>query len=476
MAKGAYEVHEELKRELQTYIKSQYFSKSPLLHDSLDHMLSEEGVIFQQPFIESSPAYLSIGDGISKSNLALWKKEFLNALAESNLGVFSSPFKHQIDALQAVDEGKDLFVSTGTGSGKTECFLWPLLIKLAQEAKEQPDTWEQRAVRVILMYPMNALVSDQVSRLRKLIGDPEQKFLNIFKNVCGRNARRPQFGMYTGRTPYPGSVPSKAADKELQNTLSRMVLSQVDETERKYLQRLITEGKVPAKVDLGRFVEKIQHSQHYPDEEDAELVTRFEMQAVTPDILITNYSMLEYMLLRPREENIWDDTKKWLNESDQNKLLFIIDEAHMYKGSSGGEVALLIRRLFEKLDITRKKVQFILTTASMPDRSEGDRNAVMKFAYELTASDELHNFCYLTGEKETNTGCTLHSVNNDIFAHFTPEMFEQTDQRLNVLNEFWKLMDSDFQSFQSEVFCPKYIDHKLLVLNVCGQLFIMSIA
>ena len=69
----------------------------------------------------------------------------------------------------------------------------------------------------------------------------------------------------------------------------------------------------------------------------------------------------------------------------------------MYKGSAGGEVALLIRRLFNKLNITRERVQFILTTASMPDDNE---KAVYKFARDLTASDNECTFSYLRGERE----------------------------------------------------------------------------
>ena len=115
MAKGAYAVHEKLKRELQQYIQSQYLSKSPLLHESVSELMLEEGVLFQQPFIESSPAYLTIEDGISKCNIEGWKKEFLSKLANENLGVYKTPYKHQIDALQAIEEGKDLFVDSGTG-------------------------------------------------------------------------------------------------------------------------------------------------------------------------------------------------------------------------------------------------------------------------------------------------------------------------------------------------------------------------
>ena len=106
------------------------------------------------------------------------------------------------------------------------------------------------------------------------------------------------------------------------------------------------------------------------------------------------------MLLRPRENKIWADTKDWLNADPTNRLLFIIDEAHMYRGSSGGEVSLLIRRLFHRLGIDRNRVQFILTTASMPNNDEADKQAVHLFANTLTASDDIRPFIYLKGERE----------------------------------------------------------------------------
>lgn len=450
MTNGANSVHEELKKELLQYIKSQYLSKSPVLHDAIGKALEEEGVLFRQPFIESSPAYLTVENGISRSGLSTWKKEFLNLLAENNLGVFTTPYKHQIDALEATSDGKDLFVATGTGSGKTECFMWPLMLKLAEEARENKESWARRGVRVIVMYPMNALVSDQVGRLRRLIGDPEDKFLNVFRRTCGDNARRPQFGMYTGRTPYPGPEPQKKGDKDLEATLSRMVIEDADEIEKEYLLYLQKSGRIPAKKDLKGFLNKLHNGQHYPDEDDAELITRFEMQQVTPDILITNYSMLEYMLLRPREKNIWNDTKKWLQANENNRLLFIIDEAHMYKGSSGGEVALLIRRLFEKLGIKREKTQFILTTASMPDDSEDDRNSALQFACDLTATDVTHEFCYLTGERETIEEKNSISVDSSIINDYEPILFENQDTCLSTLNDFWNRICPDFSAFQSE--------------------------
>ena len=165
-------------------------------------------------------------------------------------------------------------------------------------------------------------------------------------------------------------------------------------------QKLIKDGKFPVKEDFHEFLRKLYDSKHIPDDEDAELVTRFEMQRFCPDILITNYSMLEYMLLRPIESKIWADTQNWLNADSNNKLLFVIDEAHMYRGSAGGEVSFLIRRLFHRLGIDRSRVQFILTTASMPNKNEADRRVIQTFANDLTASDDGHEFHYLAGQQE----------------------------------------------------------------------------
>lgn len=437
MANGANAVHMQLRQALENYIKSQYFGKSPILLSALQGKLDQEGVLYQKPYIESSPAYKSKENGIQESaTVPTWMKDYFKRLSMAHLGVYPAPFCHQISALEAAQAGQDLFVSTGTGSGKTECFMWPLMAELADEARNRPESWELRGVRTVVMYPMNALVSDQVSRLRRLIGDPDHRFVNIFRETCGRNVRRPQFGMYTGRTPYAGPEPRKDADHRLENTYTRMVHPETEEGE-DFLRKLTEEGKIPSKENFDSFLEKLHNSKHIPDEEDAELVTRFEMQQFCPDILITNYSMLEYILLRPRERKIWDDTKRWLESNPDNKLLFVIDEAHMYRGSAGGEVSLLIRRLFHRLGIGRNRVQFILTTASMPNKDEEDHKAVRAFANALTASDD-RPFCYLTGEKEEIAAEHGHELPVSQFLNAKADPFEGDDaERLEALNSFW---------------------------------------
>ena len=372
-------IHKILCAELENYIKAQYFGKSPLLLDALSERLNRDGVICRVPYVESLTAYKTAPDGFNSLDVSAWLKKFFKRLGEAGPGVYLSPFVHQIQALSAATAGRDLFVSTGTGSGKTECFMWPILAKLATEAHDLPAMWAQRGVRVMIMYPLNALVADQLSRLRRSIGTGDQRFVEIFRDVCGRDVRRPQFGMYTGRTPYPGSKSDKTQDRQLAATLREVF----EVSDKDFLNRLIAEGKVPTKAHIDQFLAALEEGRHITDAEDAELITRFEMQSNCPDILITNYSMLEYMLMRRLESRIWDNTRAWLGSNPSNKLLFVIDEAHMYKGSSGGEVALLLRRLMYKLGIGRDRVQFILTTASMPD----DRDAVDKFFKDLTASD-----------------------------------------------------------------------------------------
>lgn len=438
MSNGANSIHRHLCSELENYIKAQYFGKSPLLLSAVGSRLDEEGLLYQKPYIESSPAYKSVPDGLhTLKNLPQWQKDFFIQLSQAGLGVYSSPFCHQLDALDAAAVGNDLFVSTGTGSGKTECFMWPLLAKLTTEAHDSPQTWDIRGVRTIIMYPMNALVSDQVGRLRRLIGDAEGKFLWIFRDACGKNSRRPQFGMYTGRTPYPGAEPQSTQDRMLEKTLARMSFPQT-ESERAYFETLTREGRIPAKADMAAFLQRLHESRHVPDPEDAELITRFEMQQFCPDILITNYSMLEYMLFRPREVKIWRSTKAWLDSDPSHKLLFIIDEAHMYKGSAGGEVAFLIRRLFHKLGISRQRIQFILTTASMPDRSVEDQSAVRRFAKELTAADTAESFRFFTGTLEKLEGKMKYDIPIDRFLSCSAAEFEEAEERrLAALNHFW---------------------------------------
>lgn len=362
-------IRDEIKQTIVNYIETEYFGKTPALRQRCADELRQTGVLFQEPYLEATPAYSVAENGIASADLPPDVATFLAAMIDEGRGVFSSPYRHQITALESYWAGRDVLVSTGTGSGKTECFMWPMASKLAHEAFISPDSWRSRAVRALILYPMNALVNDQLGRLRKVLGGSDSEFARAWRTDFSRG-RRPQFGMYTGRTPYPGDKQTKRRDAEYAETLTRDLVD-ISEKDKAKLKSC---GKYPDKENLGRFAEQIRRHETGWSPLDAELLTRFEMQQHIPDVLVTNYSMLQYMLIRTTEGDIWDATAKWLDDNPDERLLLIIDEAHMYKGSAGGEVALLVRRLAHRLRVGADRLQFILTSASIPEEAEPVEN------------------------------------------------------------------------------------------------------
>lgn len=403
---GVKQYYQTIRERLVNYIKSDYLANSETLllyaHDILGEMCPEEINIAKEPYIETSSSYLKVNDGIKNADIDEDIKEVLLKLVDAKLGIYSTPFKHQVTALESALNGKDLFVSTGTGSGKTECFLWTIISRAIEEALHRPDDFKMPAVRTLIIYPMNALVSDQLARFRKIMGTVT--FRDIFTSSTSAE-RIPHFGMYTGRTSYSGDPKTQKNIELAEKYRKHYLIDENASEEEKRKQRKRIEGyksinKYPARNGgedgLKKFIENLENGIHQPGPFDAEYITRFEIQANTPDMLITNYSMLEYMLMRQKEAGIWDDTKEWLEKSKENRLLIVLDEAHMYRGSSGGEIALLLDRLFSRLEISLDKVQFILTTASMP---EGNEEAIANFFNSLTGKN--YSECEpLFGDKE----------------------------------------------------------------------------
>ena len=167
-----------------------------------------EAIPQYQPGTNSTPSRLKHwkkkddnGDEVDLSDL---EKERITALSEilTRNKVDYDLYPHQKEAILGHLQGHDVVVATGTGSGKTEAFLYPILTHLNDEAIrcKKKGTKSDRSVKAIVLYPMNALVADQMSRLRGLLGNPE---IASYYNNSGFG-RFPQFGMYTGRTPFHG--------------------------------------------------------------------------------------------------------------------------------------------------------------------------------------------------------------------------------------------------------------------------------
>lgn len=375
----------ELHQALTEYIEATYHISAAALVKARKRLLDDPGNIHQVPFLESTPRYVSDRAFVQIEGLPPAATDLLMTLSDKASGkplLHNPPYSHQAEAIEeAIVNGRNLLIMTGTGSGKTESFLMPVLSKLAIEASSKPDSFADPAVRALLLYPMNALVNDQLGRLRSMFSDPR-----VSQAFHGWAGRIPRFARYTSRSPYAG-VREKGKDDRRLKSLDEFYVRIEREADgkgdaadraRALMRQLQAKGKWPAKAslskwlgspgsrwqdrDTGAFIRAVT----LPD--DSELITRHEVQVSPPDLLVTNYSMLEYMLMRPIERSIFDSTKGWLECNPSEKFLIILDEAHLYRGAGGAEVGLLIRRLTDRLGVSSDRIQAICATASFSDR------------------------------------------------------------------------------------------------------------
>lgn len=381
---GVERLASELKQALIDYLASQHHIRHEDVVLERQRLLEDGHTIAQEPFIETIPGY-ALANPYNELGLP---EPLGNVLAQmttwsEGARIFPRPFRHQADALRAFfTEHEDLVVSTGTGSGKTETFLWSMLGSMLLEGARARSTFAQPGMRALILYPTNALVGDQLSRLRRLFASGEMKDL-----FTTRNRRVPQFGMYTSRTPYPGPRSTSRDQMELGKAIR--FYDDIDHTDPALKAKLIELGRWPAK-DLRQFA--AAGFRGAPD--DSELYTRQEMQEWCPDLLVTNYSMLEYMLMRPVERSIFRQTREWLEQDRANELIIVLDEAHLYRGSAGTEVALLVRRLIARLGVDQSRVRFVLTSASL-----GTDEEAREFAQALTGKPGAC-FAVITSQRE----------------------------------------------------------------------------
>jgi ATP-dependent helicase YprA (DUF1998 family) len=356
--------------------------------------LMEEKTVFTEPWIEGSPRYKS-GKAFKDLDVENSVKTILKDLQDKGLAF--PPYEHQVKSLESFfSKNKNLVISTGTGSGKTEIFLFSSIGMLAKEAERKVSN-QMRAVRTIILYPMNALVADQLARLRMLFGG--QLGAQLMQEMFGRKI---QFGMYTSRTPYHGLYDAKKNNYKIKPVMDYFVKLKSENP--KLYAELNEKGRIPAKDIMGFSRKKDRKDIYKTQPGDSELYTRQEMlfpneNGGSPDLLITNYSMLEYMLLRPIEQPFFETTRNWLKTDKQNQLLLVIDEAHLYRGAQGAEVAMLIRRLLNHLGVNQNRVRFILSSASLGNpKSLKEKGA--EFGANLTGQDK-DSFEVITGERSS---------------------------------------------------------------------------
>ena len=384
-----FETYELLCDSYIRYIQTIMGFNSEKLEEERDKLLREKGLLFQEPRFEPIFPYPSSDNTLSElcANLQLPSElgDFLAAGGSEGLApIDRTLYKHQAEAIKAsVIDGEDVVVTTGTGSGKTECFLLPIfnyLIKESQnwdvygERNSEHPWWETQqkrvpqragenrpaAIRALILYPLNALVEDQLMRLRRACDSPEGR--QWLKDNRGDN--RFYFGRYTGLTPVPGQEKS---EKNTNPNVRRL---------RNQLEKLQKQAEKAEENEETRYF--------FPstDPDASEMWSRWDMQDHPPDILITNYSMLNIMLTRDLERPIFERTKEWLEEPD-SVFHLVVDELHSYRGTAGSEVAYLLRTLFNRLNLdpNSSKLRIIASSASL-ESDEGREYLRQFFARE----------------------------------------------------------------------------------------------
>nr|MDO8113472.1 DEAD/DEAH box helicase [Candidatus Sigynarchaeota archaeon] len=298
---------QELQNRYKSFIQSYQKFNNPVIKQWVNDQIESGSFIYQKPVIDLIPQYKK---GASIDQLI---KE--NILHSDCLSIFHNkprtgpiqPYTHQDIAIRkTLKESKNIFVSTGTGSGKSLCF-WGPIVSWCIKQKEQGI----KGVKALVIYPMNALANSQYDDIAERL------------NGTGLKVAK-----YTGEM--------KEGQEEAENYIKNVLKKPIY---------------------------------------DSEIIARQELQRTAPDILITNYKMLELILTRMYDQKIFKDNKK-------GTLKFLVmDEAHTYSGNSGADVACLIRRAKHRLLVDNPIC--IGTSATIEDIPGARSNLVKKFAEEL---------------------------------------------------------------------------------------------
>ncbi|MBP2837275.1 DEAD/DEAH box helicase [Dickeya parazeae] len=400
-----------------SYIETNFRIADPFVTASRRNLLNSSGEFAAEPYIEPVLRYessdkkleaLAEMDGGPLNSLSRKGRKAFAELALS--GLFDSkpgdevwprrsvhaPYSHQTEMLKrGIRPGSPGIVTSGTGSGKTESFMLPILAALSNEAvnwaapcdgylqnrwwNSEKTSWisrregekRQAAVRALVLYPMNALVEDQMARLRKTLDSDDAR--QVMEHRFAGN--RIFFGQYTSATPITGydSHPRLSGVKSEKSRRARNL-----EKLRKALKRIDSDQQAARAFD-----EKENPSEKtryiFPSTDGGEMMSRWDMQAAPPDVLVTNASMLGAMLSREVEDGIFDATREWLMNNNDAYFYLVFDELHLMRGSAGTETAMLIKSLIIRLGLDdpkhRYKLRLLASSASLPmDGVDGEQS------------------------------------------------------------------------------------------------------
>jgi hypothetical protein len=423
--------HLRLRDHYLSYLETAFRIQDERLSDQRRALLETSGTLMIDPLLEPVLRYQTakskLEDLIDKPNdnpLAPFPRSARIAFVELALsGLFAgdpdsgelrrksryAPYTHQMAILErGVSPGKPGIVTSGTGSGKTEAFMLPIMATIIAEAIRwsapesgylQGRWWESaspnnsfqlhrasehvgrpKAVRALILYPMNALVEDQLSRLRKALDSQEAR--TVLDDRLRGN--RIFFGRYTSATPVTGyrTHPRRPNDTKVKQRIRK----KMRELHKAF--NVITDAQTAARnFDVQAWLEYQQKGGMEPEAtrflfgstDGAELVSRWDMQQTPPDILVTNISMLGTMLSREVDAPIFKSTRDWLRREEGSYFFLVLDELHLIRGSSGTEIAGLIRALINRLGLDdaqhQHKLRILGSSASLPLDNEGSQGA-----------------------------------------------------------------------------------------------------
>lgn len=371
-------VYDDLRSAYLRYFDTAFWLRDPQLMAERRKLLEQPEYLFTDPLLEPVLPYdatVLLADVCAEVGISAQAAE---TVGQALFGSFTAPGApvfvrdHQAEAVRrsfrpGTADGRNVIVTSGTGSGKTESFLLPVLLRLVTESSEwgpQPDVtpwwdvpdglWDPSrgsetrpaAVRTLIMYPTNALVEDQVTRLRRALRRI---------GATGQGSRL-WFGRYTGSTLGSATLPGPH-DQRITD-----VGAQVSRMAREY--ETLAEAGVQEE-DLAQF----------SDPRAYEMLVRWDMIEAPPDILVTNTAMLNAMLMREVERPVFEKTASWLRASQEHVLTLVVDELHLYRGTQGSEVAMVIRNLLMRLGLEPDSPQLrvIGTSASLTGKDDGLR-------------------------------------------------------------------------------------------------------
>jgi len=306
------EVAQRIRDDYIRYLKTIYCFRDHDLEHQFWKALNAPDFLVRGPILEAAAPF-KLGRSIEQMIEDGVLHPGFQKLCSEALPLERPLYLHQDRAIEKIVRGRNVVIATGTGSGKTEGFLIPVLDHLLRE--QAKGTLERPGVRALLLYPMNALANDQLKRLRRILGN--------FPAIT--------FGRYTGET-----------------------VEENDKAEERFYDQFPNEPRCPN-----------------------ELLSRQQMRCTPPHILLTNYAMLEYLLLRPEDCEFFD------GETGSLWRFIILDEAHIYDGAAGIEIAMLLRRLKDRVTHSEPgRLRCIATSATL-GRGQEDFPAVARFASEL---------------------------------------------------------------------------------------------